>query len=131
MTDKTTILRAFNNHLFEFLDDITQILPDNKDISSARTFFEITKKANPSIIIKLWHTLVYTPYSELIEKGDINFFLEKNYESDVVSIANSKEILSQIENLREPIRNMSEKNKEHSLNYVKNLCKLSNVYSQL
>lgn len=131
MTDKITILRAFNNHLFEFLDDITQILPDNKEISAARTFFEMTKKANPSIIIKLWHTLVYMPYLELIEKGDIKFFLEKNYESDVVSIANSKEILSQIENLREPIRNMSEKNMEQSLKYIQNLCKLSNIYSQL
>jgi len=130
MSDKTTVLRAFNNHLFEFLDDVTQILPDNKEISAARTFFEISKKANPSIIVKLWYSLVYVPYSELIDKGDINFFLEKNYENDVSSIANSKEILTQIDSLREPIRNMSETNKEHSLKYIQNLCKLSNAYSK-
>ena len=29
MADKTTILRAFNTHLFEFLDDVIAILPDN------------------------------------------------------------------------------------------------------
>ena len=33
--------------------------------------------------------------------------------------------------LRNPIKTTSDKNKEHSLNYIKNLCKMSVAYNNL
>ena len=54
MADKSTLSRAFNTHLLEFLDDIIRIYPDNQDIAKAKTSIETIKKANPAIIIKAW-----------------------------------------------------------------------------
>ncbi len=131
MSDKTTILRAFNEHFFEFLDDILKIFPENTDIITAKKTFELTKKANPTIIIKVWFNYIYTPYSEIIQNGDISFFFNKNYEEDLGSLSNSKEILSVIDTLREPVQLMSDENKQHSIKYIQNLSKLSSIYDKL
>ena len=42
--DKSTVLKAFNNHFFEFIDDIIGIFPENNDIKTTKTFFEMTKR---------------------------------------------------------------------------------------
>jgi hypothetical protein len=41
MTDKSTILRGFNNHFFEFVDEIIRIFPENQNIRECRTTFEV------------------------------------------------------------------------------------------
>ena len=131
MSNKITILRTFNTHFIDFIDDIIKVIPENSDILAAKSFFEITKKANPTIIVKIWFNLIYSPYSTIIDSGDLEFFINKNYAEDLSTMHNSKEILKAIDTLRDPIRNMSETNKEHCLKYIQNLCKLSAVYNSM
>jgi len=131
MSNKTTILRTFNTHFVDFIDDIIKVIPENSDILAAKSFFEITKKANPTIIIKIWFNLIYSPYATIIDSGDLEFFINKNYAEDLSTMQNSKEILKAIDSLRDPIRNMSETNKTHCLKYIQNLCKLSAVYNSM
>ncbi len=130
-TDKSTILQAFNTNFFSFMDDIISVFPENTDIITAKKFFEITKKANPTIIIKIWYSHIQSQYSYAIEEGDISFFYEKNYADDLVHLVNSKEIMRTIDTLREPIRNMSEENKKHSMDYIQILSKLSDMYNKM
>jgi len=129
MSDKTTILRAFNTHFFEFIDDILRIFPENRELKDAKTAFELFKKFNPTSIIKSWQTFVYTPYKEVIDAGNIEFFFNKDYSQDLTNFANAGEIMKTIDVLREPIRNMTPENKNHCMNYINNLCKLSSMYS--
>jgi hypothetical protein len=131
MSNKTTFLRTFNTHFFEFIEDIIKVIPENSDILAAKSFFEITKKANPTLIVKIWFNLIYSPYSAIIDSGDLDFFINKNYAEDLSSMQNSKEILKAIDTLRDPIRNMSEQNKSHCLKYIQNLCKLSAAYNSM
>jgi len=131
MLDKSTVLKGFNTHFFNFIDDVISIIPENSSIQEARTFFEITKKANATVLIKLWYSNVYLPYASVIDTGDISFFFDKNYEEDVVYIQNSREILQAIDSIREPIRGLSEENKEKCKEYIQILCKLSTLYSSL
>jgi hypothetical protein len=131
MSDKSTVLRGFNNLLFEFLDDIISIFPDNMDIKDIRTAFEFFKKANPTSIIKAWHHFVYQPYKDVIEKGDLSFFCEKDYSSDLSYMSNADDIMKAIDKIRNPVKQMNPANKATAMKYVNNLCKLSNVYSQL
>jgi hypothetical protein len=131
MTDKTTILRAFNTHLFEFLDDIISVFPDNVDIVASKTSLEFTKKANPTLIVKIWYSYIYLPYAEIIDAGNLDFFINKDYSSDLSGLSNSRDISAAVDALRDPIRSMSESNKAHSLNYIQNLCKLSKVYNRV
>lgn len=130
-TDKSTILRAFNSSFFDFINEIIRIFPDNSDIAAGKRAFEMAKSANPTIIVKVWHTYIYTPYEEVINNGDITFFFDKNYENDVGILNNSRKILNIIDSLRDPIRIMSDANKAHSMNYIQILSRLSKVYHSL
>jgi hypothetical protein len=131
MSDKTTILRAFNNLFFEFLGEVQKVIPENGDIKDAITGLELLKKANPTCIVKAWHFFVYEPYKEEIGRGDITFFCEKDYQNYLAYMSNSDEIMKAIQRIRDPIRSMSEDNKKVVLQFVSNLCRLSLVYSNL
>lgn len=131
MADKSTILRSFNTHLFEFLEDVIRIFPDNTEIQTAKTSFQTIKKANPTAIAKAWFSFVYSPYREIIDRGDINFFFEKDYSQDLASLNNSREIMKVIDTLREPVSNMNENEKEFTMKYLQNLSKLSMIYSTM
>lgn len=129
MSDKSKLLKAFNTHFFEFIDDIIHILPDNVDILSSKTLFEMTKKANPTLLAKLWQQYVFIPYNEELSKDNLDYFIDKDYSNDVVNLHNSQDVLSAIDNLRQEIRTMSGENKKHCLKYLQNLNKLSLAYS--
>lgn len=131
MNDKSTVLKAFNNHFIDFIQDISNIFPENDDIKSTKTALEFLKKANPSSIVKSWYNLVYLQYKDVIHKGDITFFFEKDYKNDLNHLANSSEIMKAIDKIREPVRQMSDENKAHTMKYIQNLCKLSDVYMTL
>lgn len=130
MTDKTTLLRAFNSHFFEFLNDIISIFPDNTDLPTSKMSFDMIKRANPTAIIKAWYKFVYIPYNQVIEEGDISFFFEKDYAGDLAHLNNSENIMTMIDSLRGPVKQMSDINKAHSMKYIQNLSKLSSMYSE-
>jgi hypothetical protein len=131
MSDKSSILRAFNNHLFDFIDDIIFIFPDNNDLVIAKTSFDTIKKANPTAIIKAWLKFVYIPYKNVIDNGDISFFFDKDYSDDLSNLSNSNKILNIIDTLRMPIKEMGDANKEHTSKYIQNLSKLSMMYNDM
>jgi len=131
MSDKSTILRTFNKHFFEFIEDVVRIFPDNMDVKNSKTSFELIKMGNPTAIIKAWHIFVYTPYSNVIKEGDITFFFEKDYSSDLNHLANSNEIMKIIDTIRDPVKNMNEKEREFTMKYIQNLSKLSDIYNSM
>jgi len=123
-TDKSTLLRAFNKHFFEFMDDIIAIYPDSTDIISGRASFDVIKRANPTAILKVWHQYIYSPYKTVIDNGDIRFFFEKDYGQDLVDLANPKEIMDIIDRIRGPIKQMDPTNQSHTAKYFQNLMML-------
>tara|TARA_Y100000389_G_C17461788_1_gene522332 strand:- start:2897 stop:3295 length:399 start_codon:yes stop_codon:yes gene_type:complete len=132
MSDKSTLTRAFNNLFFDFINDIINIYPENRDIAKAKTSFETIKKMNPSLVIKMWHPIVYVPYQKEINSGNMEFFFKKNYADDVAKMGNnSEEILKLIDKVRGPISTMNSVNQGHCAKYVQKLSKLGMVYSQL
>ena len=131
-TDKSLIMKAFNKQFFDFLDDIIGIIEVNEEIKVARVYFETLKKANPSILLKVWNSKIAVPYGNIIEEGNVDFFLEKDYSSDLDNLANSKEIMRVIDSsLRDPIRSMDAVNKGHCMKYVQLLSRLSNAYVEV
>jgi hypothetical protein len=126
--DKKTLLSAFNNHFSEFIEDIRRVFPENEDIETAETAFQRLRKANPKMLIMIFKEYVADHYQTQIEQGDLNYFISKDYSQDVSSTSQSYTILQKIDSLREPIRNMSYENQKKVLQYLKNLCKLSQMY---
>jgi len=131
MTDKSSLSKAFNTHLFEFIADITRVVPDNQDIKKAKVSLETIKRFNPSLIIKAWQTSVYLPYKEVIDAGNVEYFINKDYRNDLAGVDNSDDVMKTIDKLREPIRGMSDENKKHCMKYMTNLSILSNTYATL
>lgn len=132
-SDKSIVLKAFNKQFFDFIDELITIYPDSVEIATARDSFNALKRLNPTCIIKVWQSNIYTPYKDTIDAGDIHFFMEKDYSEDITSasVANAKGVLEMIDNVREPIKNLSDSNKAHATKYIQNLSKLSMAYSVL
>lgn len=130
-SDKSIVMRAFNKLFFEFIDDIISVYPENIDMLTAKEAFITFKKMNPTSIIKVWYSGVYSKYHTQIDVGDIDFFTDKDYSPDLTKVKNLQNVLEIIDNVREPIKNMNAKSKEHVKKYIQDLSKLSTTYSSL
>ena len=134
MKDKSTVCKAFNKHFFDFIEDLLVIFPNSKEIMFAKKSFSTVNRFNVSLLIKQWYNNVYLPYGEQIANNDIEFFLQKDYSSDLKKNKDAKQsddIIKMIENIRQPIAATDEINKQHSLKYLQNLNKLSAMYNNI
>lgn len=121
-----SLLKAFNNHLTEFIDDLIIVFPDNLDIKTGRTFVEGLKKINPKKIPIIWKECVVDSFKDEILEGNLEFFVnKKDYDLGVCSNDKGKKIL---EDLRELVIKSSEENKKKSMKYIQNLTKLCILY---
>ena len=77
--DKSFILKSFNKQFFDFLEDVNTIVEKNEDIETSHIYLNSIKKANPSLLLKIWHQFIYIPYQSQINQGDLTFFLEKKF----------------------------------------------------
>lgn len=130
MATKSTFVKAFNSLLTSLLDDIQTIFPQNDEIQLAKSTFESVLKLNATAIIRSWYSLVYSKYADRIDSGDISFFIDKDYGSDLDNVAQSEQINVMINKLRDPIRSMDDTNKGHTMDYIQKLSKLSVAYNQ-
>jgi hypothetical protein len=120
-----SILTAFNDHFFEFVNDIQEIFPDDHDLLVSKNSLMLVRKANPKMIVKIWNAYVVGKYKSEIEAGNLDFFINKDYSGDFINANNSDKIIESIDRFRQPIKNMSEQNKLKSIKYIQNLTKLA------
>lgn len=130
--DSSTILKTFNNHFEDFVNDVQSVFPEDPEILSCKNVVLSIRKANPTTIIKIWRYYIADKYGNEIELGDISFFLDKDYNDDLTYMdeSNTRNILNKINILREPIRNMGPENQGKSMKYIQNLTKLSKLYNK-
>jgi hypothetical protein len=67
-------------------------------------------------------------YTAEINRGDIGFFINKDYATDLVYSESSDKIIEAINRLREPIRRMTKEDQAKTMKYIQNLTKLSALY---
>lgn len=130
-SQSSTILTAFNDHFMEFVSDIITVFPNDTDILSAKNSFTLIRKANPKMIIKIWHTYVVEKYESVIDNGDISFFINKDYSTDLTNTDNSEKITEAIDRLRNPVKLMTPDEQQKVMKYIQNLKKLSTLYQGL
>jgi hypothetical protein len=121
------ILTAFNDHFFDFLNDVQNVFPEDADILTAKNALTTVRKANPKMIVKIWNAFIVGKYKGEIETGNIDFFINKDYSSDVSSASNTDKIMESINRLREPIKNMTPDNQSKVIKYIQNLTKLAEL----
>jgi hypothetical protein len=126
--DKSQILKGFNDHFVEFVEDVERVFPDDDDISTAKASFIQMRKANPKLVIKVFNKYFLKVYRGEIESGNIDFFIKKDYNTDLSVVGESDFILKKIDVLREPVKNMKSDDRENVVKYIQNLSKLCDVY---
>ena len=119
------LVSVFNDHFNEFVNDIQSVFPEDHDILVAKNSFLAIKKANPKLIVKIWHLYIINKYKTQIDNGDIRFFIEKDYSQDVSNAEYSDKIMEAINRLRDPIKNMDVDNQLKTMKYIQNLTKLA------
>ena len=126
-----SIVKAFNSHFIEFIEDIQRVLPTDKNIKTVKFYTTQIIKLNPLLLIKSWGLWVVEPYTAQINSGDFTFFISKDYEKDIGKSAhyNSDSVLNAIDLIRNEASIMSEDNQKKIIKYVQNLSKLSNMYN--
>ena len=124
--DKQTILAGFNNHFVEFMEDIKRAFPNNKDIYVTYHALHTIRKANPSLICKIWKKAILQYYRDAIEQGDLQFFATKDYSSDFPSSMSG--VVRKLDNFRRPLANLNESDKQKVIQYLQNLTKLNDLY---
>jgi hypothetical protein len=131
MSNSSTILTAFNDHFMEFVSDIQRVFPDDHDILSSKNAFITVRKINPKLFIRVWSEYVVGKYRAEIEAGNIDYFINKDYTQDVLDSPNSKKIITGIDRLRNPVKEMDDENKKKAMQYIQNLTKLCTLYTTM
>ena len=110
----SSVLKAFNNHLLEFIEDVIRIFPTNLDIKTGKTFIEGVKRVNPKKIITYWKNNILALYETEILEGDITFFVNKDYRND---IGVEVQTLKVLEDIRGLVRETTQDNKDKAMKY--------------
>ena len=121
----SSLLTIFNDHFVEFINDIQSVFPEDVDILAAKNSLTAIRKANPKLIVRIWLKYVASPYNEQILAGDIKFFIEKDYASDLTRSGNQDQIMDSIDRLRNPVKQMNPDNQQKTMKYIQNLCKIA------
>ena len=123
--NKSVIVKGFNNHFEEFIEDIQSIFPEDDEVRTMKNLLFMIKKTNPKLVLEYWNAYISVPYKTPVENGDISFFINKDY-SDL-DIVMTDSVSSFIERLRGYVKNMTEENQIKSMKYIQNLTKLASL----
>jgi len=124
--DKGQILSIFNKQFKEFVEDISRVFPTNSDISTFKTVIGQLLTITPKTIYKTFKKHVVDKYQAEIEAGDINFFINKDYNGDL----ENNTILEKIDCLRAPVREMNPAEQAKVIKYMQNMAKLCQLYEE-
>ena len=126
----TNLLSVFNEHFAELVNDVHSVFPDDADILTAKNALIAIRKANPKLIVKIWLKYVATPYQNEILAGDIEFFVNKDYSNDLTRTGNPDQIMSSIDRLRGPVKQMNPTDQQKTMKYIQNLSKIAAMVPQ-
>ena len=128
--DKSNILRAFNEHFSDFMQDVIRVFPNDNNLSACKIALEKIRKANPKLIMVTFTNEFVHKYREQIMNNNLDFFIKKDFSNDLHNTSNASIIIDKINLLREPVSKMNNIDKEKTIQYIQNLTKLSDIYHQ-
>ena len=123
------VIKAFNDHFVEFLEDIQRVFPDDADIATVKNILIAMRKANPKLIILTFKECVSGVYHKEIDRGDLEFFINKDYGKDMGEGSISNAVLKKIDCLRDPVKQMNDDDQKKAIKYIQNLTKLCDLYT--
>ena len=133
--EKKEVFRAFNKLYFEMLEFMNHNIDDKN--KSFKIFYRknyLLKRANIKLFIKKWYeniTILY--YNEILD-GNIDYFLNKDYNSDLEKTGELKNELSMsyhIEYMKNIYHSLDKNLVDKFVLYVQKITQLSVLYYKL
>ncbi len=132
--DRAQILRAFCDHFEEFVADILRVFPSDSELRTVANALAGMRRVNPRVIPTVFYEKFAVPYRSQIESGDASFFIDKNWSEDIADspdhVLSKSVVLDKIERMRASVRRMDPSDQAKSIQYLKNLLRLSELYSE-
>lgn len=135
MDMRSLYLNSFIDQVFQFLDDVLLLVPNDTDVLAAQTYLSALKRGNPKLIITSWYQCVTVKYKKEVDDGNFDFALNKNYNKDIATFYkddkdNQKYFSDIVEKVRNVAGYLSEDNKKKIVKYFQNLSNLSKLYCE-
>jgi lipopolysaccharide biosynthesis regulator YciM len=122
--DRVTNMQAFNAQLFQFMDHLLVLFPQNLSLKKGIKSLDAIKRMNPTLIIKVWYNQIYLIHRKQIEEYDVNFFL-----NDFTEIQSGKEIMLILDSLKQSIDVIGQAEKQSVVEQIYRISMLSKMYN--
>ena len=70
------MLSAFSNQIVKFFEELSEVIPEEKDIKMATEAIKGAKKINPRLILDLFYEHIYVDLNDAITARDQPFIVE-------------------------------------------------------
>ena len=71
-----SMLSAFSNQIVKFFEELSEVIPEEKDIKMATEAIKGAKKINPRLILDLFYEHIYVDLNDAITRRDQPFIVE-------------------------------------------------------
>ena len=122
---KPSILSAFTNQVIHFLTELTQLYPQDNDLTMGLEAVTFLKKTNPKLILTGFKEYVYPQKQNILQKNETEFFKMSTF-TNIVSIHPS--IVEIIKNMQKYWKSFSENTKDKIWLYFAVMIKLIEKY---
>lgn len=130
--NKSLLVKIFSEQVVELYRDMKMVYPNNTSIKTGLTLVEQIKTFNPKLLISKYKDGVNDEYYEQIVKGDLDFFINKNYEADCLKAGfvgnEAKSQAAWLETIKELYKEQGEENKRKIKKYFQNFSKICKMY---
>ena len=129
--NKSGITKLFNKTFEDFLSKLVELFPNNTDVIASQTGLLALKRANPKLLISVWIENVFQKYATQIAEGNLDYFLEKDYRTDLKDILQTETYLDAIDRIRAPLRELTGDKLNDVIKYLQNLNTICFTYLSL
>jgi hypothetical protein len=120
-------LGAFCNQLVRFFEELQSTFPEEKSISMALEAILAGKKANPRLVIDMFHTYIYVPCNDLIMNRKDQ---ELKVHANSVLSTQFNELMPALMIFDKYWPEMSNENRDIIWKYLQVLCKLCETFKK-
>lgn len=118
--------KKFNLTINNLIDDILLVFPDYQHLKSFKEKYNLLIKYNPKKPLIYFKDTVYNYKDQIINKEE-DYFIKKEYNTDLENIGDNEWYLDQVLNIKELWVKLSDENKETIWTYFNILIKLTDL----
>ena len=129
---KSVLVKVFSEQVEELYLDMLKVYPNHLNIKTGLTIVQQLKRFNPKLMLRSYNESVNQPYYDVIVKGDLEFFMNKNYVEDCkrtgMDISEAKTQADWIETIKDLARGLEEENQKKLIKYFQNFSRICKMY---